>query len=250
VAALAADSGPDTALTIYSTARPGAIPPELYRPLPAGANYSQPYRGQIPGYAIVKQERPIALGKGRTTIGFTDVAAYIDPTTVTFLSLTDPKDTHAIEQNYELDLVSTDKLMAKCLDKSITLDQVQGDKMATFNGTLLSTAGGLLLKTETGVEVIRSYSNVRFPELPGPGGLITKPTLVWDVFTQQAGSHHRMRVTYETSRRLTRGRSASPSRSRKTARSRSPTPSTIGGRIALRGAVSDRSSDRTRPTRR
>jgi hypothetical protein len=195
VAAPAADNGPDTALTIYSTARPGAIPPELYRPLPAGANYSQPYPGQIPGYAIVKQERPIALGKGRTTIRFTDVAAYIDPTTVTFLSLTDPKDTHVIEQNYEFDLVSTDKLMEKYLDKSITVDQVQGDKMATFTGTLLSTAGGLVLKTETGVEVIRSYSNVRFPELPG--GLITKPTLVWDVFTQQAGSH-RMRVTYET----------------------------------------------------
>ena len=194
-AALAAEKdGPDTALTIYSTAQPGAIPPEMYRPVPGG-NDPRAYRGQIPGYAIVKQEKPIALGKGRTAVRFTDVAAYIDPTTVTFVSLTDPKDTHVIEQNYEFDLVSTDKLMEKYLDKAVTVDQVQGDKLATFTGTLLSTAGGLVLKTDAGIEVVRNFSNVRFPELPG--GLITKPTLVWDVFTEKAGPH-RMRVTYET----------------------------------------------------
>ena len=36
---------------------------------------------------------------------------------------------------------------------------------------------------------------MKFPQLPG--GLITKPTLVWDVFTQRPGVH-RTRVTYET----------------------------------------------------
>ncbi|MGB2984691.1 MAG: DUF4139 domain-containing protein, partial [Phycisphaerae bacterium] len=39
------------------------------------------------------------------------------------------------------------------------------------------------------------YSNVQFPELPG--GLITKPTLVWDVYTEKP-REHRTRVTYET----------------------------------------------------
>ncbi len=194
--ARAEDQGESTALTIYSTARPGAIPPELYRPVLGGGKVSPQYALRIPGYAIVKQERPINLTLGRSTIRFTEVAAQIDPTTVSFASLTDPEGTHVLEQNFEFDLVSTDKLMRRYLDRKISVDQIQGDRIETFTGTLLSTAGGLVLKSDDGgVQVVTSYSNVRFPELPG--GLITKPTLVWDVFTNKPGDHG-TRVTYET----------------------------------------------------
>ena len=188
--------GDSTALTIYSTAQPGAIPPELYRPIAGSGEHAARLIGRIPGYAIVKQERSIDLAEGRSAIRFTDVAAQIDPTTVSFASLTDPAGTHVLEQNFEFDLVSTQKLMQRYLDRQITVEQIQGDKVATFSGTLLSTAGGLVLKeTDGGVQVINGYSNVRFPELPG--GLITKPTLVWDVYTERPGGH-RTRVTYET----------------------------------------------------
>ncbi|MGB2987144.1 MAG: DUF4139 domain-containing protein, partial [Phycisphaerae bacterium] len=157
--ALAVEEGASTALTIYSTAQPGAIPPELYRPI-AGLGGGDPHwAGRIPGYAIVKQERPFTLERGRSTIRFTDVAAQIDPTTVSFVSLTDPEGTHVLEQNYEFDLVSTEKLMRRFLDKQITVEQVQGDKLATFTGKLLSTAGGLVLQDSAGgVQVISGYS--------------------------------------------------------------------------------------------
>jgi len=184
-----------TALTIYSTAQPGAIPPELYKPDTEGGRNSRAYRN-VPGYAIVKQEREMQLGAGRTSLRFTDVASEIDPTTVSFASLTDPKGTHVLEQNYEFDLVSTAKLMERYIDRTITVEQAQGDKVATFTGTLLSTGGGLVLKGDDGrVQVIGTYSNVQFPELPG--GLITRPTLVWDVTTRKPGPH-KVRVSYET----------------------------------------------------
>jgi len=193
-ASLAAE-GDATALTIYSTARPGAIPPEVYRPTP-DTGYNAQYMRQLPGYAIVKQERAVKLGDKRTKLRFTDVAAEIDPTTVSFLSLTDPTGTQVLEQNYEFDLVSTAKLMERYLDREITVDQVQGDKIETFTGTLLSTQGGLVLKSsDGGVRVLTNYANVRFPELPG--GLITRPTLVWDVLTNNPGDQ-RIRVAYET----------------------------------------------------
>lgn len=196
VAMSAEDAKESTALTIYSSATPGSIPPEMYQPGMQQATYGVQWRQQIPGYAIVKQERPIKLGQGRSTIRFTDVASQIEPTTVSFVSITDPVSTHVLEQNYEFDLVSTEKLMQRYLDRPITVEQAHGDKLETFTGTLLSTAGGLLLKSaDGGVQVINGYSNVRFPELPG--GLITKPTLVWDVFTEKPGEH-RTRVTYET----------------------------------------------------
>lgn len=195
--AAAKDEASDsTALTIYSTAAPGAIPPEIYQPGMQSQFSRVQYRQVIPGYAIVKQEREFGLEAGRSVVRFTDVASQIDPTTVSFASLTDPEGTSVLEQNYEFDLVSTDKLMLRFLDREITVEQVRGDNVFTFTGILLSASGGLILQGDDGrVQVIHGYSNVQFPELPG--GLITKPTLVWDVFAKKPGKH-RTRVTYET----------------------------------------------------
>lgn len=186
-----------TAITIYSTATPGAVPPELYlesqREYPG---YGERPGAAVPGYALVKQERPMSLAEGRSEVRFVDVAARIDPTTVTFESLTDPAGTRVLEQNYQFDLVSPAKLLNRYLDRSITVEQQQGDRMIAFNGTLLSAAGGLILKgKDGGLVTLNNYHNVRFPELPG--GLITKPTLVWDVVANKPGEHN-VRVSYQT----------------------------------------------------
>jgi hypothetical protein len=176
------------ALTIYSTARPGALPPELYRGGASGP--------AVPGYAVVRHQRDIALTRGRNNVRFTDVAALIDPTTVHFESLTDASGTRVIEQNFQFDLVSTQKLMEKYIDRRITVDQVRGNSTESFSGTLLSTAGGLVLKRDDGsIQTLPHNAGVRLPELPG--GLITRPTLVWDINANRAGSHA-TRVSYQT----------------------------------------------------
>ncbi|MCH7597285.1 MAG: hypothetical protein IID35_12105, partial [Planctomycetes bacterium] len=64
-----------TALTIYSTAAPGAIPPEMYMPGPGRNQYGSRYRSVIPGYAIVKEERPFELTDRLTRLRFTEVAS-------------------------------------------------------------------------------------------------------------------------------------------------------------------------------
>ena len=187
-AAVEAPEGADTALTIYSSAQAGSISPEQYR------NGGQ---GQgIPGYALIRQDRTVNLDKGRTLIRFTDVAAQIDPTTVSFTSLTDPEGTRVIEQNYQFDLVSTEKLLEKYIDNEVTVEQQRGDKTETITGVLTSTAGNLILKASDGsVRIVNGYAGVKLPKLPG--GLITKPTLVWDVATAKPGAH-RTRVAYQT----------------------------------------------------
>jgi hypothetical protein len=194
-AARAADEKPAVALTIYSTARPGAIPPEWYRPVPESMGGSTIIR-QIPGYAVVKQERDFDIAAGRSTVRFSDVAALIDPTTVSFTSLTDPAGTQVLDQNYQFDLVSTQKLMERYLDKEISIEQTRGNNTVTLTGTLLSTAGGLVLRDKDGgVTVVNGYSSAGFPSLPG--GLITRPTLVWDVNAAKAGKQT-VRVSYQT----------------------------------------------------
>jgi hypothetical protein len=106
------------ALTIYSAARPGAVSPEVYRN--AG-------RGVVPGYAVVRQERSLDIARGRSSVRFADVAALIDPTTVVFESLTDPRGTTVVEQNFQFDLVSAEKLLQRYIDRPVVVDQVRGD---------------------------------------------------------------------------------------------------------------------------
>ena len=190
--AASAAEGEDTAITIYSSAAPGAVPPEFYRPIPGSG---VPNAMSVPGYAMVRHDRPLKLANGRSTIKFTDVAALIDPTTVTFSSLSEPR-TRVIEQNFQFDLVSTDKLLLKYLDKQITVERAVGNQSSTVTGTLLSAVDGLVLRANDGtIHALQGYSAVRFPELPG--GLNTKPTLVWDVIAPAAGEQ-KTRVTYQT----------------------------------------------------
>ena len=188
----AQDALPATSLTIYSSARPGAVPAELYRPVPgSGAYFGQ----SVPGYAVIRQSSQIELGAGRNQYSLTDVAAYIDPTTVRFESRTDPT-TRVLEQAFQFDLVNTQRLMQRYTDQIITVDQRSADGMQQITGRLLSSDSGLILAGDDGrIHSINDYSNIHFPELPG--GLMTRPTLVWEVVTNRAGTHD-IRVSYQT----------------------------------------------------
>ncbi len=187
-AAHAADS--DDSITIYSSLRPGAVSPELYRPVAGRTNYYQ-----IPGYAMVRHDRSYRLEKGLHPLRITDVAALIDPTTVTFTSLTEPR-TAVLEQSFQFDLVSQAKLLERFLGQTVTVEQPYGDGVNLVSGTLLGVADGLTLQLEDGsVQALRQYGNVRFPDLPG--GLITRPTLEWQLSSPRSGAQD-TRIAYET----------------------------------------------------
>jgi len=189
--AASTDKG-ETAITIYSSAQPGAISPEFYRPIPG---QGVPNAMSVPGYALVRDDREVAIKQGRSQIPFTDVAALIDPTTVTFTSLTDPS-TRVLEQNFQFDLVSTQKLLLKFIDRQITVDKPNGNSVTPITGTLLSAVDGIVLRDKDGsIYSLPSYTSVRFPDLPG--GLNTRPTLVWDI-NSPTGGNHKARVTYQT----------------------------------------------------
>jgi len=182
----------ETAITIYSSAQPGAISPEFYRPIPG---QGVPNAMSVPGYALVRDDRDVAIKQGRSQLPFTDVAALIDPTTVTFTSLTDPS-TRVLEQNFQFDLVSTQKLLLKFIDRQITVDKPNGNSVTPITGTLLSATDGIVLRGSDGsIYSLPSYTSVRFPDLPG--GLNTRPTLVWDI-QSPTGGNHKARVTYQT----------------------------------------------------
>ncbi|MEJ8568878.1 DUF4139 domain-containing protein [Elongatibacter sediminis] len=190
--AVALEAAPesDDSITIYSRMQPGAVAPEWYRPS-GGRNQG----GNVPGYAIIRHDRPYRIDRGTSTLRVTDVAALIDPTTVTFTSLDRPQ-TRVLEQSFQFDLVSQAKLLERYLGQPITVEQVRGDTVDRLTGRLLGIGDGLTLQLDDGsVAAVREYANVAFSELPG--GLITRPTLEWLLDSPAAGEQE-VRIAYET----------------------------------------------------
>ncbi len=145
--------------------------------------------------ALVKDKRTLALKQGMNEVRFSDVAAQIDPTSVQFTSLTDPSGTRVLEQNYAYDIVGTQKIIQKYLDQNVALVTEDGTK---YSGKLLSGADDIILQGDDGhvttVKLTR-VREVKFPQLPG--GLITKPTLIWSVNAGRDGNQD-TQVTYLT----------------------------------------------------
>lgn len=176
------------ALTIYSSAQPGAINPDMYRPVP-GQSMSYRYGNQVPGYATIKQVRTIDLESGRSEVRFDDVAAYIDPTTVLFESLTDPGGTRVLEQGFRFDLVDPSKLLQKRLGETINLNG-RDVKLLGLQ------SGGMVVQDEEGsIFYHQGMSGVKF-DASIARDMVIKPTLSWDLVADNGGEH-RTRVSYQ-----------------------------------------------------
>jgi hypothetical protein len=127
------------------------------------------YNGNL---GLVKDVREIRLEPGVTEAHFADVAAQIDPTSVHLRSLTDPPGLRILEQNYEYDLLSSEKLMEKYVGRKVRLYQSNG----TFQeATLLSTRGPVY--DINGQIHMGHFGSVVLPALPE--NLVSKPTLAW-----------------------------------------------------------------------
>jgi hypothetical protein len=152
-------------------------------------------------FGVIKEQRPIVFEKGLNTIRFTDVASSIDATSVSFQCLSSPGKIAILEQNYEYDLVGTESLLNRYLDKSVSVS-VKGsgaDKGNVVSGTLLASRdNNLIIKNDSGmIEIISegSIDNISLKQLPGD--LVTKPTLVWLAQSETKGQE-RCQVTYTT----------------------------------------------------
>ncbi len=145
------------------------------------------------GIGLVRERRKLTFAKGENVVNFTDVASSINPESVTFASLTDPNGTRILEQNYVYDLVNSEALFTRFIDQQITVTSEDG---TIYRGSLLSADHRVILQSENGQLVVlrmESLRDVQFPSLPD--GLITRPTLRWLIFANQAGEHE-VELTY------------------------------------------------------
>ena len=110
--------------------------------------------------------------------------AFIDPTSV-HIKL----DGEVIEQNYQYDLVSLEKILHKYIDNQISLVSETNEFV---EGKLLSATSGqiVLEKKDGGLLMIPNVNKYRFSVDALPEGLITKPTLVWQLNSNKSGKQN------------------------------------------------------------
>ncbi|MFM7810010.1 MAG: DUF4139 domain-containing protein [Planctomycetota bacterium] len=188
-----AEDGSGVSLTVYSSADPAGFDPRQF------LEQQQSGWGMVmgvPGFGLVRETRTVDVPKGIGEIAFTDVAAFIDPTTVSFNDLTDPS-TAVLDQRFEFDLVGADKLLERYVDQPIkALVDMQGGPLQ-LSGTLLAARGGMLVvQRDAGVDLVpQSHATITLGALPG--GLRTRPTLLWNL-QSGSGGKHQVRMGYQT----------------------------------------------------
>jgi hypothetical protein len=138
---------------------------------------------------LVREKRTLTVEKGIQKIDITDIAAMIDPTSLHFKSLTAPDELKLLEQNFEYDLISKDKLLQKYIGEEIGLERYSGpdskdEKKETITGTLLSIRDGLVIRVKDKI-LLNPRGEISLSRLPEE--LIMKPTLSLQVENSKQG---------------------------------------------------------------
>lgn len=153
------------------------------------------------GFGLVKEVRSIDLRTGRQTVRVEDVAARIEADTVGFRNLTDPKSMSVLEQNYQFDLISPLAILNKSVGQRVSFRRALGSTVETIEGVLLSAPtsivpdedgdgrsvyNGLVIRTDSGQILLNPIGEIAVKEVPE--GLISRPTLLWDLESTRAGA--------------------------------------------------------------
>ncbi len=127
---------------------------------------------------LVKDSRLIDFKLGIHELKFMDVAAKIDPTTVHIKSLINGSSLNVLEQNYEYDLLSPQKLLEKFVGKKVQLATMNPEtkKEEMVEAILLSTQGGNIFQIGDKIH-IGHYGRILLSKIPE--NLIPQPTLIW-----------------------------------------------------------------------
>ncbi|MFO7652879.1 MAG: DUF4139 domain-containing protein [Candidatus Krumholzibacteriia bacterium] len=139
---------------------------------------------------LVRELRTLRLPAGEFQLEFRDVPEQIQPTTL-LVESEGRTALEILEQNYEYDLMSREKILEKYVGREIAWIQEDGERIT---GTLLGIAQGPVYRV--GGEILFEVpGRMALPELPRE--LRARPTLVWRSRTDRAGEA-RVEASYLT----------------------------------------------------
>jgi len=139
------------------------------------------------GLGLVQDVRQLDIASGRSTISFPDVSAQIRPETLSFAAA----DTGIVEQNFDFDLLTPQKLMEKAIGQTVTLIRTNPatGQETRERATVLSTVGGVVIQIGDRIEVLRDDGlpvRVIFDRVPP--NLRARPTLSVTVDSRRGGT--------------------------------------------------------------
>jgi hypothetical protein len=137
--------------------------------------------------ALVRETRSLRVDEtGTVTLRFMDVPSAINPRTVHLKSLAAAGGLEVLEQNYEFDLISPQKLLEKYVGREVdVVEQADDLTQRTEHATLLSMNGGPVYRIGDRI-VIGQQGKVTLPSVPPD--LVSRPTLVWMLRATRAGT--------------------------------------------------------------
>lgn len=127
--------------------------------------------------ALVKDQRKLQLKHGASNLAFRDVSARMRPETALLRSTTAPGSVSVLEQNFDFDLLTPQKLLEKYVGRNVSIirTNVATGQETTEQAQVLSANSGVVLKIgdriETGIPGRIIYGDV-------PANLRDRPTLV------------------------------------------------------------------------
>ena len=136
--------------------------------------------------ALVKESRQLELDSGVNRLALRDVSAQMKPETAQLRSLSHPGAFTLLEQNFDFDLLTPEKLLQKYVGRSVRVIKTHPTTGAETEETaeVLSAANGVVLKMGnrivTGIPDRIAYDEV-------PANLRDRPTLVTQLDNRQSG---------------------------------------------------------------
>ncbi|MES2000513.1 MAG: DUF4139 domain-containing protein, partial [Pseudomonadota bacterium] len=146
--------------------------------------------------ALIKDQRKVTLDNGLNHLAWRDVSARMRPETALLRNLGEAKGFSLLEQNFDFDLLTPEKLLEKYTGKQVTVIKTNPATGVETRetATVLATSGGTVLKfadrIETGVPGRLAFAAV-------PDNLRDKPTLVMSVMNPKAGAQN-LELSYLT----------------------------------------------------
>jgi len=133
--------------------------------------------------ALVSERRLVPKTAGEFRLSFADVGEKIIPSSVVVET---DKGLTVLEQQYEYDLLSKQKLLESYLGRELTLERLdeRTNTPTRVTGKLLSLKGGTIIQFEDHVEVDPKGTFI-LPEVPA--NLVTHPTLTWLMSSEKKG---------------------------------------------------------------
>lgn len=127
--------------------------------------------------ALVKDQRQIRFASGQNSLAFRDVSARMRPETALLRSLTSPGKLAVIEQNFDFDLLTPEKLLEKYVSKSVNVirTNLATGAETTEQALVLSANNGVVLKVGSRIET-GLPGRIVYPDVPP--NLRDRPTLV------------------------------------------------------------------------